>query len=67
MKIKIITTNYADSIQLQVDKFIEENPNVEIINCICSGSSHFDLYQGDKPTVCNTWQEFIYTIIYKIK
>lgn len=64
MKIKIISKTDIISVENELNKWIEENPHIQIIQVYPYTVMLRDYFYGRPDEVCNQWSEFHWTIIY---
>lgn len=65
MKIKIFQANWVIEVESEINKWLSENPNIEIIDVKPHSNVMYDMYESQPPTVCNQWLEYTWTVIYK--
>lgn len=67
MKVKIFQANWVDDIEKNINTWLEENPNYEIVDVKPYATIMWDFYNGQQPTICNQWSEYTWTVIYRVK
>ena len=65
MKIKIFNENFASDVEAAVNKWLEENPDIEIVDIKTFATPMHEMCTGQPPTILNQWNEYLWTIVYK--
>lgn len=67
MKIKIFQANWPSEVETEVNKWLEENPNIEIVDIKPFATVMQEMYIGQSPIICNQWCDYTWTVIYQDK
>ena len=67
MNVKIFKGYSSDDVEIAINEWINDNPNYCIISIHPYITSLYELYANMPVSVCNSWNEYIWTIIYKNK
>ena len=65
MKVKIFIESFTNQLEDAINKWLEENPEVEIISMYPYICVLHDLYENYPTQIANQWKESTMTILYK--
>jgi ADP-dependent phosphofructokinase/glucokinase len=60
---KIFSENHAEDLEKSINNWLKDN-NVKILDIHTSVYPMYDMYQQRAPEVCNSWEQYITTLIY---